>query len=225
MEENTPETSLLKNLCGSDLKLIRCIHHGLYESSLKEFYPVLDLQEILAFAGSSWVSRIKQDQKLNQLLEQKAGAYELFSHVYHIGIPWLRGKNNLSPSQTQEYQKFNPFHGKKLEERLDRVDEVHVQELRERLSRPVNRYVTESQYYACKRRNRGNNINLVLLPFPPSTHGYAEDIAKTLQDYSLSSQKKKEQQQKIKRELTHLAQSYFPGLDPREAYLALYPED
>ena len=164
MERPKPTKQLLVEICGGNQGLISSAHHGLRESSLRDFYPNLDLDEAVAFAASSWKAREKDFNDFTSFLES-APVYELFSEMYKIGSPWLNKHKCISDKLKQKHQRLNPFRRKDLKARLSRVDPDDIIELRKKLNQPVSEYVFPCQYERRKRERGGDNFRLVPMHF------------------------------------------------------------
>ncbi len=166
MERPTPTKQLIIELCGEDLNLINSAHHGLYETSLNNFYPCLDMDETIAFAASSWKSRERNHYSFTKKIES-ADIYEIFTEVFKIGVPWLKKHKNVSEDLRTKYERLNPFKGDNLRERLGEVSAVAGDILRQQLLEEVNEYVFECQYHDRKMARGGDNHKLELMHFQP----------------------------------------------------------
>lgn len=191
MQRPKPTAPLLIELSGNNNGLISSLHHGLRETPLQEFYPVLDLDELVAFAASSWKGREQRYSQLTRLLSSHAEAYEMFSEVYRIGFPWLNKYKDISPANRVKHERLNPFQGKFLQDRLTQVDPSAVEQLREKLAEPVSEYVFECNYYQRKKERDGDNYKLEVMTFQtvyPRREKivplYAQEIARMLKKYS-----------------------------------------
>jgi hypothetical protein len=190
MERPKPTKQLLIELCGNNQGLISSCHHGLYEASLAEFYPHLDLDETVAFAASSWKSRQVSPTELADFLGSQVEAYDLFSEVFKIGFPWLNKSRDISPELKQKYEKLNPFDGKDLRARLESVQPEKVEKLKERLRDRVNNYVFECQYQDAKMARGGDNYKLVPMHFQAVyprkgkiVPAFASEVARMISQY------------------------------------------
>ena len=166
MERPLPTTQLILELTCSNQGLISAAHHGLYETSLSKFYPHLDLDEGLAFETSSWRSR-KENPVLFTGVVLLQDIYGIFNGVYKIGMPWLKKYRRISEELKPLHRKLNPFGGKDLRERLECVDMVAVETLKEKLQEPVNQYVFECQYHNAKMKQGGENYGIEIMGFQP----------------------------------------------------------
>ena len=186
-----PTKQLLIELTGSNQDFISSVHHGLYETPLNAFYPHLDLDETIAFAASSWKSRQK-DPCFFKNLNFRVGEdiHRLFSAVYEIGFPWLNKHKDVSDELRKKYDRSNPFNGRNLKQRLERVDPVGITRLKERLKEEVNDYVFECQYYNTKMARGGDNYKLEIMGFQPVypkrgviVPNFASEIARIFRNY------------------------------------------
>lgn len=205
-----PTKQLMVELCGGNQGLIQSVHHGLYESSLRDFYPVLDLDETIAFAAGSWKQRDKNPCLFPVLMESKS-TYSLFNEMFKIGFPWLNKYKNISKNLKLKYEKLNPFNGKDLKTRLSNVDEVSIEKLRIMLKQKTCEYVFDCQYHSRKAARGGDNSGLVPMSFQNvyPKHGkivpaYASEIVRIFGNYPteydsklISEKKKKEEKPKI----------------------------
>ena len=236
MERPAPTKQLLIEICGGNQGLISSIHHGLSESPLNQFYPVLDLDEVIAFAASSWKSREKDQQGFANTINRLPNAYALFSEVYKIGFPWLNKRKNVSLGLKPKYDLLNPFSGKDLGDRLGMVDTEDVEELKKRLLEPACEYVFQIQYHQRKMERGGDNYNLIVMNFqsvyPKAgviVPKFASEIVRIISRYPRGQNWKREDEDSLARdEMTRIALDQFSGfrpLEPEEAYDILVPED
>lgn len=159
-----PTRQLLLELCGSNSDLLGSTHHGLYETpSLRNVYPFLDLDELVAFAASSWRSREKNPNFKHHV--EHDTLYDLFSHVYQIGFAWLNKNRRISQYRQNLYEELNPFNGRDIKARLSSVQEQLDEKLRCELARPVHDYVFECQYQEMKALHGGDNSNIEIMEF------------------------------------------------------------
>jgi len=169
MERPLPTKQLLIELCGGNQTLISSVHHGLYETPLGPFYPHLDLEELIAFAASSWKSREKGESLIEETTYNLFSntAYEIFSNIKIIGQRWVNKYKNISPELQTKYKRLNSFQGERLEERLSRVDPKNVDNLKTALLEGVNEYIFECQYEKRKRSRSRGNYKLEIMHFQP----------------------------------------------------------
>ncbi len=139
MKRPVPTIELILAMTGSKRTLVSTTHHGLYEVPLSDLYTDLNLGEIIAFAAGSWKIR---KGGINSFAEfvKSATTYEIFTHVYKIGFPWLNGNKHIPEELRELYEQLNPYRGRNLEARLDRVKPEAVQTLKEKLQGPVGKY-------------------------------------------------------------------------------------
>ncbi len=180
---------LLMDLCGANSYLIGCVHHGLDEVSLAGVYPMLDLDELIGFASSSWKSRSDHPRDFARLLEA-GGLYPIFNEVLRIGIPWLRKHKSETIYADPKYQRLNPFNGRDLRARLAEIPQDSVQELITALKEPAMKHVFECEYYRVKAEQGGDNSNLSIMRFQNKfprrdkiSPAYATEIARLMKTY------------------------------------------
>jgi hypothetical protein len=159
-----PTRQLLTELCGGNQGLISAAHHGLVETPLDQFYPNLDLDEVVTFAASSWKSRDIKDIDSSSFLDN-AGLYDLFSQVYAIGMPWLKKHRRISYEKREEHSSLNPFGGMDLRRRLAAIPRDAEDKLREQLKQGTTEYVFECQYRERKMQRGGDNYKLEIMSF------------------------------------------------------------
>jgi len=168
MEREAPTKKLLIELSGGDESLISSLHHGLFEAPvLANFYPHLNLDELVVFAAQSWEFRSERDAEFLHLLQSQNSIYDIFNYVNNSGFSWLNGNKSISDESKPKYERLNPFKGKNLKDRLERVDEKFQRTLRDRLKEDVDEYVFESQYQRRKSARNGDNKGLVVMNFQP----------------------------------------------------------
>lgn len=232
MERPKPTKQLLIEICGANQGLISSLHHGLSEVPMGDFYPVLDLDELIAFSASSWKSREKDPESFSELVKNSPDAYTIFNEVYRIGFPWLNKYKQISPELETKYKKLNPFQGADLRDRLETIDPEFVEKMKERLSETVCEYVFDCQYHQRKMERGGDNYRLEVMHFQPVypkkgviVPNFASEIARIISrypgEYFFLEQFPEED---VKSELTKEAQDLFPGLEPDEAYETLLPD-
>ncbi len=186
MKRPNPTKPLIMEMTGGNQELLSCIHHGLSEIDFSKFYPVLDLKELLAFAGTSWKTRSLKPKYFNETLNNK-DIYGIFNETYKIGLPWINKNKAISSKREKAYKKTNPFQDKNLEARLRSVNSVDVKDLKKQLSNPVHEYVFACNYHTRKMQRGGNNYRLHSMNFQnvyPKrgriAPAYATEIAKLI---------------------------------------------
>lgn len=184
-----PSEKYLFELCGGRQGLLQAMHHGLYETPLNNFYPFLDLEEMLVFAASSWKAREQDITSVRQLITFSHKP-EIFCQTFEIGDSWLYKWKNLSPESKTESEILNPFKRKNVVERLSQVREQDWMILTDRMSKMVNEYVFGYQYNKRFRQRGGDFHGLELMDFqsyyPSKKHNspkFAKEIARILADY------------------------------------------
>jgi len=189
MKRPKPTQKLVMEVCGKNQGLVSSACHGLHEASLRDIYHLLDFDEAIAFAASSWKSRKLNMDSFAETLD-RADLYELFSEVYKIGMPWLNKHKDISPNMESKHQRLNPFNGRNLQDRLSRADERTVEVLKEDLIQDVNKYVFEIQYQDAKRARGGSNYKLEIMNyqlFYPQNGkivpAFASEVARTVSSY------------------------------------------
>jgi len=194
MERPKPTGKMIEAVCGADRTLIESLHHGLNETpALRDFYPVLDFKELVAFAASSWKSRQKGDRGLIGAM-RNGNLYDLFSEVFRIGTPWVNKHiSDLVDSGNtygKIYNELNPFNGKGLEERLKIISGDSKDRLFEQLAEEPSTYVFECDYQHEKELRGGDNHKLELMSFQnvyPNKEkivpAYTAEIARILKEY------------------------------------------
>ncbi len=162
-----PTVQLIQEIVGGDRGLIESFHHGLVETpSLKEIYPVLDFDELVAFAASFWKSRLPGNRSGHFSYAVHEGEiYDLFNEVYRIGMPWLNKHKLVSDAQRELHRSVNPFGGRALKERLGSVGKEEDFKLRQDLCGETQEYVFECQYRNRKMARGGDNKGLVVMGF------------------------------------------------------------
>jgi hypothetical protein len=161
-----PTRQYVTELTGGNQGLIESLHHGLAETpSLRAFYPFLNLNELVAFAASSWKSRDLKSADFAGIVEKTGDAYQIFNEVFKTAFPWLRQNKIISPELTHLDIALNPFNGKKLAERLDSVPAGVVPAFLNELSAETNKWVFECQYDNAKRAQNGSNLGIRIMKF------------------------------------------------------------
>ena len=144
-----PTKQLMIELCtrgGIYQGLIQSLHHGLYEApSLKDIYPYLDLDELVAFTASSWEERSRNHKVFSSFIDS-ADIHAIFLDVYKIGMPWLTKNQAISSKLNSRHEKLNHFDSRNLRDRLGYVDSDVSNRLKKELKEPVNTYVFDCQY-------------------------------------------------------------------------------
>jgi hypothetical protein len=161
-----PTKAIIAALCGRDNYLLNSVHHVLCELPLSKFYPLLDLDELAAFAAGSWTIRDKHLRDMNSIT--RTSIYDLFSEVFKIGYPMLnkhKDISSLSGAQLTQYHRLNHYSGNNLEERLLNVDPEDYIELTQSFREPTKIYVFEGQYSSKKMELGGDNSNISIMRF------------------------------------------------------------
>ena len=167
-----PTGTLIVDVTGSDRNLIGSIENGLYEIPIREFYPHLDLEELLAFSAAQQMGRYRDHRNIQALIEKNM--YHFFSEMMGIGIPWIRRHKDFSTDRREEqYSKLNPYKGKDLRARLRRVEKPARIKLKKALLEETRTHCFEKEYDRIKRERRGDNWGLRVMDFqqnayPPS---------------------------------------------------------
>lgn len=187
VERSFPKSGLIMELCGRSAGLLSKFHHGLKEVPLDQFYPNLNLEELAVFAISSYDSRSKNPKAFSDT--EAKDVYEIFNDVFAKGYRALRSHENMSPENQATYNRLNPFRGRNLRERLDRVNPNEVDQLKIRLRKPAKKYVFECEFKDLKIAG-GDNTGLVIMGFMPYfpkkgevAIGFAKEIARIMRDY------------------------------------------
>ena len=188
-ERPKPTKQALIELCGGNQGLIGSLHHGLYEADLSNFYPHLDLDELVAFAASSWKSRENDIYSFSDFVKS-FDAYEIFNKVFEIGLPWLNKHKKISQELILKYGRLNPFKGKDLKKRLEGISIENVEHLKKELQEGINKYVFECQYQDAKMKQHGENIGIKIMEFQPvypnketTVPNFAAEIARIISHY------------------------------------------
>lgn len=177
-----PTKGLVLSMCGEKSGLLSSVHHGLSEVSLKDFYPHLNFEEVVAFAIGSWNARNHDLADFRGFLKGAKGTYDVFSMVNDITYPELKRSQRMNGDLKGKYARLNPFRGRSLELRLARVGERAVKKLFEELNEETNEYVFECDY----RGNRGLVLMRFQTAFPRSgkvAPNYAAEISRLARDY------------------------------------------
>ena len=190
MKRPKPTKNLLMQLGRENSDLLGCMHHGLYEMPLKNFYPSLDLEELLVFVASSWRGRERNSDEFSNFVKD-SNIYDIFKKVFKNGYHWLNKNKMLAGESLNEYKKLNPFNVKYFRERLEIIDKSHFERLKENLMEIVNTYVFPIQYDEIKKLRDGDNYKLEIMDFFKRAYpkkeimipGFASEIAKIISNY------------------------------------------
>lgn len=139
MERPEPTTELILEVTGGNSYLLSCTHHGLYETPLHGFSTNLNVDEKIVFPAISWLSR-KDDLTSVKDLVQSGDIYKIFNYFNSIGFPWLNKNKAISEELKPLYEQLNPYKGRNLEARLQRVGPEAVQNLMGKLKKEVDSY-------------------------------------------------------------------------------------
>jgi len=145
MNRHTPGKKFLAELFGDNERLMREAHHGLLETPLQDFYPHLNLDELLVFEAMSWELRNHRDSRFAEIVSS-GSIYNIFNYTFEKGFASLNAHKKLSDESQILYQKLNPFRGRNLEARLARAPQESVEQLRGSLQNPTFTYVSEYRY-------------------------------------------------------------------------------
>ena len=189
----TPNKGLVLETCGNNPWFISDVHHRLCETPLEDFYPHLNLDEVLVFEAGSWNLRSKQDTEFRRpefrRLIETGRIYDIFNLANIEGFPVLN-KNKRLQRWKKKHEQLNPFKGRNLRERLERVDFAAIKELIEGLKQPTKTYVFECQYNDAKMARGGDNYGIEIMRFQPVyprkgniVPAFASEIARLLGKY------------------------------------------
>lgn len=148
--------------------MLSAAYRGLYESPLKEIYPVLDLEEAIAFAAGSWAKRNESARFSGYVASHSL--YDVFSEVYGLGFPWLNKHKNIPDELKRSHIQLNPFSGRNLEQRLSLVPYDSAERLKERLAKPTRRHLFYAQYESEIRGRMFDPYELVCMEFQPNSY-------------------------------------------------------
>jgi len=183
-----PNKGLILEICGSNPRFISSVHHGLYETPLQDFYTNLNLDEALIFEAGSWSLRNSRDAEFRNLIRTER-VYDLFNRINNEGFPVLN-RNKRLQKWKEKHEQLNPFRGRNLRERLERVDSTDIRELIEKLEQPTKTYVFECQYHDTKMARDGDNQGIEIMRFqkvyPKKGNivpAFASEIARILGEY------------------------------------------
>jgi len=131
-----------------DEHLINCAYSGLFDAPLNDFYPVLDLDDVIAFGAASYKLRkfdydsfanfVKSENIYNIFKKiNSTQVYRNYDNVFH----WLNSKKKIKKVRDELKDKeLNPFRGRKdLEARLYSVDLNAIKELKQNLGKRTHR--------------------------------------------------------------------------------------
>ena len=139
MERSLPTTQLILAITGGNQGLVSAAHHGLYEAPLDRLYTDLNLNEVIVFAATSWGLR-SSDLGSFATVVRSGNIYEIFDYVNQNGFPKLNARKRIPEGLRALHGQLNPYKGRNLEVRLERVEPEAVQTLKEKLQRPVDSY-------------------------------------------------------------------------------------
>lgn len=169
--------------------LVRAVHHGLYETPLGGLYSDLNSDEVIAFAGASWQLR-DEDLRSFAAFVRSSDIYDIFNKVNQDGFPQLNGNKRISEEQRDLYGKLNPYKGRTLRERLERVDPEAVGNLVDRLQQDTNHYITHGQLNSPRTARTEGSKDRVTMDFLPThpkkgqtVQHYAAEVARMLSSY------------------------------------------
>lgn len=188
-----PRKGLLLKATAHNKRFLSAMDHGISETSLKDIYPVLDLDEALAFEAASWLKRNRGDFGAFE-----GNFYDMFQSVAAEGMEWLgriRSTDfSLSDKDYRQQEGLNPFQGEDLKDRLETLGEESIMPLMERLQTETFEYVSEAQHGRIKRlRIQGNKPLKIMGGQMPArfsgvdpkriVEGYASHSAELLRKY------------------------------------------
>lgn len=185
MQKPKPTARLIWAITHGEYSFLEHIHHGLYEYSLKNLYPYLNLDETLAFASESWLMR--SNGKLRKDMISKSNIYSIFREIYSPDVFRKLNKNKSRPPEFKmEYKIHNPY-GRTLAKRLARAADEDISKLKRELEAKTNKYLYESDYYT---RVWDDSTIRILMRFQTSRKNhsksslrYASEIAKIISGY------------------------------------------
>ncbi|MBT7903107.1 hypothetical protein HN587_04520 [Candidatus Woesearchaeota archaeon] len=192
--------TVIEGATGGVVAIVRPIYEGLIDTPVREFYPVLNLDDVLAFELGVTELRNQHPVFFKDFVDH-ATIYELFREVYNASdgvfpnysgaFPKLVKYNKFigrcrgqrpSESDSKTYGKLNPF-GKtrNLKERLSLVSEGDVGTLRERLVVEPSLFLFETDFHRDPRSHHDSGKRVRVLPRPFPAAGY--DTRRIVQAY------------------------------------------
>jgi hypothetical protein len=178
MHRTNPTKNNILEICSENKGLISNFYTGLLETpSLQLFYPHLDLDELAAFASSSWSGRSARDGRT-----KANDVYELFDKVLKYNLWGIRDQKD--PCNLEKDRELNPFQGKRLDDRLEQIDTDAVESLFEQLAKPTKIYITEGQYKRFKLRRQFNHLRHVVLPPPLQAYIGKANPQRVIENYA-----------------------------------------
>jgi hypothetical protein len=178
MHRTNPTQNNILQICSENKDLISNFYYGLLETpSLQLFYPHLDLDELAAFASSSWSGRNARDGRT-----KAKDVYELFEKVFKYNLWGIRDQKDLS--NLEKDRELNPFQGKCLNDRLEQINPNAVNALFEQLKQPTKIYITEGQHRRFKPRGQFDHLRHVVLPHPIQAYVGKANPQKVIENYA-----------------------------------------
>lgn len=160
MERPKPTQKMIRAATGENYGFIMGLHHGLNElPALASVYPILDFNETVAFAASSWKSRESKSLTIYHDL------YRTFSGVFNKGMPWLNANKDIPEKLKETHRNLNPFEGKDLKDRLNEIEDGTRNRLFTELSDQANTYVFDGLYQQEKAKHGGDNYKIIPMGF------------------------------------------------------------
>lgn len=121
MERPRPTSQLIIEMCGEDYDMLSSLRKGLDGMPfLKEIYPSLDLNELVAFAPSAWKLKEKGVGCFIDAVNSGDVCY-IFDGALRVGKPWLNHRKNLRISSPSFDERLNPYKGQDLHERISKA--------------------------------------------------------------------------------------------------------
>lgn len=186
-----PTIRLIKNLC-NDYYFISCVHHGISElyKPLSDFYPFLNLDELLEFSAMSWLFRAKQEPNFFDVVKSKSVS-RIFSYTLRGNkMPWLNKIKVIPEDLIEKYHKLNHYSTESLRERLELLEnDCSTNLFFSLLERETNIYVFECQYEDVKKELQGRRIKVMgFQSFYPTNkekiiYNYAREISRIIRTF------------------------------------------
>lgn len=141
MERPQPTIEIILGVTGGDEDFLRSTHQGIYELPLDKIYPVENFDGLIVSA--SGLSDIRSSNDFDSFLKdwKEKGFYNVLNgKINRSGYARLNAHKNIPERLQPLYEELNPYKGRTLRQRIESIDPEIIEDLFEKLKRPVSNY-------------------------------------------------------------------------------------
>jgi len=165
MDRPTPPADFLTGVYSRNPNFLKSLHNGLIETPMKEFYPVINFDDLTLLQFSTWDER---DGNYSQFLEniEDLDVYQILRRAYDNHVRDFHGMKRVPEKWKTLDDQLNPHKKKDLRQRLECVPASAHETLIDNLAKRTRKYVSEAQYHLNKQARRHTDKQMYVLHLP-----------------------------------------------------------